>query len=87
MGENFQGKASSTPLKAAGLVDLQKLYSELIKNYKNILGYFNSTDHYYLPLSPVEYNELCRLLIVFANKAGIEISDARGSTGNAPWGG
>lgn len=73
LGENFQGRGSTTPLKAAGLGDLQKLYLKLIENYKNIIGYFGSTDHYYLPLPAKEYEELRGLIESFAKKAGIII--------------
>lgn len=89
LGENFQDVGSAKPLKADGLGKLQFLYSKLIKNYKEILKYFGSTDHYYLPLSSKEYTELCGLIILFANKAGLEISvsDTRAAAGNTQWGG
>ncbi|MEI6188643.1 MAG: hypothetical protein WCP46_09200 [Alphaproteobacteria bacterium] len=89
LGENFQDIGSTKILRADGLGKLQNLYTTLIKNYINIIGYFCSTDHYYLPLSSKEYTELCGLIILFANKAGVEISvsDTRGTAGNTQWGG
>ncbi|MCX7342919.1 MAG: hypothetical protein NT128_02070 [Proteobacteria bacterium] len=89
LGENFQDIGSTKILRADGLGKLQNLYTTLIKNYINIIGYFGSTDHYYLPLSSKEYEELRELLASFAKKADLEISvsDTRGAAGNTQWGG
>lgn len=71
LGENFNGKGSSSPLTPRELRSLRLAYKKMIENYTRIISLFGTTDHYYMPLSPQDYDELLNLINHFAEKAGL----------------
>lgn len=71
LGENFNGKESKSPLTPRELRSLRLAYKKMIDNYTRIISLFGATDHYYMPLSPQDYDELLNLINHFAEKAGL----------------
>lgn len=71
LGDNFNGPGSTSPLTPRELRTLRNNYQIMINNYWNIVRWFGTTDHYYMPLAPEEYKALLDSINHFAKKAGL----------------